>query len=105
MALARRFPPTNVYRVEVSGWDVTKDFFVEKTELEWDENDAKRVRLSRSVRKGSMIFVRLLQPTEASPSFPIAYEVDPIGAEAGSSCEFRLRQVYPRVREQRMQSS
>lgn len=104
MALASRFPPTNVYRVEVSGWDIAKDFFVEKTELEWDENDAKRVRLSRSLRKGSMIFVRLLQPTEASPSFPIAYEVDPVGP-ADNCREFRLRQVYPRVHEQSMLSS
>jgi hypothetical protein len=32
------------YLVEVSGWDKNKDFFVEKTELQWREESAVRAK-------------------------------------------------------------
>jgi hypothetical protein len=30
-------PAVNVFRVEISGWDNNKAFFVENSELEWSE--------------------------------------------------------------------
>lgn len=34
MILSARYPITNLYRVEVSGWDKNQTFFVEKSALE-----------------------------------------------------------------------
>lgn len=99
MVAVRSYPVTNTYRVEVSGWDTTREFFVEKTDLEWNENEARRLKLSRALRKGSMVFVRLLQPTDQAEIFPVAYEVDPIEPMTGDTCEFRLFRVRPRSRE------
>ena len=39
------------YRVEVSGWDASEDFFVEKTELEGNRNDIKEIVLRSLVRE------------------------------------------------------
>ena len=46
MILSARYPITNLYRVEVSGWDKNQTFFVEKSELEWSEESGKQVTLS-----------------------------------------------------------
>ena len=103
MVLSERFPVTSIYRVEVSGWDMQEVFFVEKAELAWDEKDGQRVRLSRPLRKGSVIFVRLIQSSDLAQSYPIAYEVNPIGPAGGKLCDFRLIQIHPRLREEQPQ--
>ena len=56
MSLSARFPITSLYRVEVSGWDKSQTFFVEKSELEWNEESGKHVTLSsaRSRRLGGV---------------------------------------------------
>ena len=41
----------NSYPVEVSGWDISHMFFVEKSELEWKEESGKYLTLSRSTWK------------------------------------------------------
>ena len=34
--------PSNLYRVEVSGWDENKVFFVENSELDWNEDSGRK---------------------------------------------------------------
>jgi hypothetical protein len=85
------------YRVEVSGWDSSQSFFVEKTELEWSEDSGKQITLRRQLRPGTMIFVRLLQPTETDRSSPVAHEAEYITSDGGGLHHFRLTQVVPRT--------
>ena len=94
-----RLPMSNYYRVEVSGWDTEEKFFVERVDLEWAENEGKRLWLSRRLRKGSIIFVRLLQATLDPHIYPIAYALEPTGEVRENLNEFRLRLVHPRVPE------
>jgi len=65
------------YAIEISGWNVSEDFFVEQTELAWDSS-AHKVLLKHPVREGALVFIRLagngvdgLQ----SDAVPVAYEV------------------------------
>lgn len=48
MNLSFRQPAIDSYRVEVSGWDISQSFFVEKPELEWNEENGKQITLSRA---------------------------------------------------------
>jgi hypothetical protein len=67
-------PATNLYRVEVSGWDDKKAFFVENSELKWAEDSGKQVTLNRGLSEGAVIFLRLLQPISNDRSHPVATE-------------------------------
>jgi hypothetical protein len=96
MLLTERRPALSLYRVEVSGWDMDEMFFVEKTEIAWDEETGKRVKLRRPLRKGSVVFVRLLQSSSVERAYPMAYEVDPLKGEQNGYCEYRLQQVQRR---------
>jgi hypothetical protein len=95
MVLSTRYPATSLYRVEVSGWDKNEAFFVEKSELEWNEEADKHVVLNHMLRDGSMVFVRLLQPSAGERSYPLAYEAEFIGTKKEGQHQFRLRQVHP----------
>lgn len=88
-------PVTNTYPVEVSGWDCSQTFFVEKCELEWSENAGKCLSLSRSLSPGSMIFLRLLLPTSPDRSLPVAYHAYPAGRSPDGHQLFRLNQIQP----------
>lgn len=90
-----RGPITSVYPVEVSGWDSTQSFFVEKSDLEWNEETGKHVLLSRAVREGSILFVRLLQPIARDRSYPVAYVAEDGSSAANGQFQFRLKQVQP----------
>src|SRR5580698_7777774 len=68
MSLSARISVTSLYRVEVSGWDKSQTFFVEKSELEWSEDSGKHVTLSSAVPDGSVVFLRLIQPLTADRS-------------------------------------
>jgi len=68
MPLSARNPITNTYAVEASGWGSDQSFFVEKCELEWNEETGKYLTLTRSLSPGSMIFLRLLLPTSPDRS-------------------------------------
>lgn len=49
------------YRVEVSGWDASENFFVEKTGLEWNREEKKEIVLRSFLLEGCVVFVSLLQ--------------------------------------------
>lgn len=61
------------YRVEVSGWDASEGFFVEKTSLDWGHGTQMEIKLRSILREGCVVFVRLLQPVDDGANFPVAY--------------------------------
>ena len=63
------------YRVEVSGWDATQTFFVEKTVLHWTAA-GQELPLRSRLGDSAVVFVRLLQPLDSDENFPIAYVVE-----------------------------
>ena len=93
MLLSARCPVTNSYPVEVSGWDNAQSFFVEKSELEWNEETGKYVALTHSLQPGAMIFLRLLQPASPDRSLPVAYHAQLIGVTGEGLQRFRLKQI------------
>lgn len=90
------------YRVEVSGWDNRQEFFVEKTDLEWSEEEGKLVLLSRPVVAGSLLFLRLLNPTSIDRVYPVPYQADPLPAAGQTAHDghyrVRLLPALPRKR-------
>ena len=86
-------PIINSYPVEVSGWDSAHSIFVEKSELEWNEETGKHLALTHSLRPGAMIFLRLLQPASPDRSLPVAYHAQFIGVTAEGQQRFRLKQI------------
>ena len=76
MSVFARFPVTNLYRVEVSGWDKSQTFFVEKSELEWSEESGKQVTLSSAIPDGAVVFLRLIRPLTADRSQSVPYETE-----------------------------
>lgn len=97
MFLTARHPVANFYPVEVSGWDASELFFVEKSELEWEEDAGKQVILHRMLREGAPIFVRLIQPFSSERSHPVPYEAHYVGSTAEGHWQFRLLPVRPRA--------
>ena len=63
------------YRIEVSGWGLNDDFFVENTDLLWNEGGEKRLLLHQALLEQAVIFVRLTGPEHTHGSVPIAYQV------------------------------
>jgi len=96
MALTAHFPLTSTYSVEVSGWDNTHSFFVEKSELTWNEETGKRLTLAHQLCPGAMIFVRLLQPTASDRTFPVAYQAEPLGQTPEGRQLFQVTRMQPR---------
>jgi hypothetical protein len=96
MAVLARQPLDSTYSVEVSGWDSSHTFFVERSELFWNEETGKQLALSRRLPAGAMIFVRLLQPTDAERGFPVAYEAEPLSNGFEMPQQFRLKRAVPR---------
>jgi hypothetical protein len=76
--------------VEVSGWDEEQIFFVERSELGWDEFAGKHVTLNRMLSEGSIIFVRLIQPTALQRPNPIPYKAEFVGCSPEGNHHFRL---------------
>ena len=96
MQLTARKPQSNTYSVEVSGWDDSPSFFVERTELSWKEETGKSLALSRRLCPRTMIFVRLLQPTAAERSFPVAYQAEAVAATPEGKHQFHIKRCEPR---------
>jgi hypothetical protein len=94
--LSETLPIASNYRVEVSGWDEDAIFFVEKSELCWDDFAGKHISLKHMLGEGALVFIRILQPTSLQGSFPIAYEAEFIGCDPQGCHEFRLSPVQPR---------
>ncbi|MGB7283093.1 MAG: hypothetical protein WBE13_12590 [Candidatus Acidiferrum sp.] len=91
---------TRLYAVEVSGWNCTQNFFVERCDLVWNEDSGKQVVLKQSLRESAILFVRLLQPGESDRSYPVAYEAEFVGKTQNGLRQFRLNAVVPRLREE-----
>jgi len=94
--LSETLPIASGCRVEVSGWDEDEIFFVEKSELSWDDFAGKHISLKHMLAEGALVFIRTLQPTAPERSFPIAYEAEFIGCDVHGAHEFRLNAVQPR---------
>ena len=100
MLLYARSLATRLYAVEISGWDSQEEFFVERCELEWDEESGKRVALKRALANHATLLVRLLQTGDSDRSHPVVYEAEVIGKTKSGLHEFRLNVVAPRLREE-----
>jgi hypothetical protein len=96
MAAINQQPLATTYSVEVSGWDHSHVFFVERSELSWSEETGKLLTLSRRLPAGAMIFVRLLQPADGERAFPVAYETEALSSASKRSQQFRITRVVPR---------
>ena len=99
MILSAQCPTTSLYRVEVSGWDKNQAFFVEKSELEWNEESGKQIALNHTVPDGAVIFLRLLQPISTDRSHPVAYEAEFVSVTPDGQHQFRLHPACPRTGE------
>lgn len=86
------------YRVEVSGWDSRQDFFVEKTDLQWSADSGKRILLSHAVTQGSLLFLRLLDPTGSDRVHPVPYHVERIAPAGDGQDVLIVTQARPRDR-------
>jgi len=85
------------YRVEISGWDASDSFFVERTTLDWNQDETKCVSLRCSVREGSVVFLRLLQSFGDGTSLPVACRaVKVTGRGADGRVLAELVRLHPR---------
>ncbi len=91
-----RHPLRSTYTVEVSGWDNSQSFFVEKAELSGDEESGKHLTLSHQLCPGTMIFVRLLQTIGSERTFPVAYHAVPLAKTPDGQQKFRVKCIEPR---------
>ncbi len=89
-----------VYDVEVSGGDRTETFFVEKCELQWNEESGKEVALKRALNDHTLLLVRLPQPGESDLSCPVVYEAELRGKTKRGLQQFRLNTAVPRLKEE-----
>jgi hypothetical protein len=93
---------SNSYRVEVSGWDSSETFFVEKTSLTWTQNGERQITLKCDLREGSVIFVRLLQPTAMVNNIPVAYQVKQAGPrDSNGRVRISMIQLRPKTSDSR----
>jgi hypothetical protein len=84
--------------VEVSGWDASRTFFVEKTSLDGLEDGEQRIQLHRPVPKGAFVFLRPVQTLSADAASPIACVVDKVGSpDANGSRSVNLVRLRPRA--------
>jgi hypothetical protein len=99
--MARQAPmaATGLYAVEISGWDSMEDFFVERCELEWNEQSGKQVALKRALNDSAVLLVRLLQTGEAERSHAVVYEASRVGQTESGLQQFRLDRMVPRQRD------
>jgi hypothetical protein len=87
------------YRIEISGWGLDKDFFVEQTDLFWDRTGNKKVFLRHAPSEGGMVFIRLLSADWANNPIPVAYQVaDVQPMDCSGRSEIRLTQMRPRTK-------
>ena len=96
MSVAKSLLGTDTHRVEVSGWDENETFFVEKSDLAWDNFAGRHISLQHMLPDGAMVFVRILQPTSRLQSPPCAYQVEFISCDPEGQRQFRLNLVLPR---------
>ena len=95
MLAAETLAGTQGFRVEVSGWDENRIFFVEKSDLDWDNFAGKHISLQHMLPEGAMVFLRGLEPTDLRQTPPAAYKVEFIGCDQDGYHQFRLNPVHP----------
>jgi hypothetical protein len=100
MILTAEHPVTTLYLVEVSGWDENKAFFVENSELAWNEESGKQVTLNRGLSEGAVIFLRLLQQMGNERSHPVAYQANLVARNLEGQWQFQLKPVSSRPRKE-----
>lgn len=86
----------NCYRVEVSGWDASDAYFVEKTTLDWSGGDEKEIIVKPALREGAIVFVRLLQQFGTVDSLPIAYRASGVRKREDGRTLVQLERLHPR---------
>lgn len=96
MIVSETLTQLECYRVEVSGWDENQAFFVEKSDLAWDDFAGKHISLHRMLPDGAMVFIRMLQPQGPGQAPPVVYKVEFIGCDPEGQHQFRLSAVHPR---------
>ncbi|MGB7436927.1 MAG: hypothetical protein WBR26_03865 [Candidatus Acidiferrum sp.] len=96
MTMSEALAQSECYRVEVSGWDENQSFFVEKSDLAWDDFAGKHISLQRMLPDGALVFIRVLQPQGPGQAPPIVYKVEFIGCDPDGHHQFRLNAVVPR---------
>jgi len=96
MILPEALTQSEGYRVEVSGWDENEAFFVEKSDLSWDEFAGKHISLERMLPDGAMVFVRTLHAEGSLQAPPVVYKVEFIGCDPDGHHQSRLSEVQPR---------
>lgn len=84
------------FHVEVSGWDEHELFFVEKSQLAYDDPSHKCISLRRNLSDGSLVFLRLLNSSTSQSSIPMAYQAHFIGCNVQGLNQFNLQPAQPR---------
>ena len=95
--LSQETASINSYRVEVSGWDTSDAFFVEKTTLDWSGGDQKEINLASALQEDAVVFVRLLQQVGKIDSVPIAYRASRVKTGENGRTIVQLARLHPRV--------
>jgi hypothetical protein len=87
----------NRYSVEISGWNVDENFFVENTELNWTL-EQKTIQLQHPIRQGTVVFVRLIGINTQENSVPVAYQAAEVTYRMQQRCyDVFLTQMLPRM--------
>jgi hypothetical protein len=88
------------YRVEISGWGLGNNFFVEQIDLKWSEDGGKSVSFHQALPGGAVVFVRLLTLGCESASVPLTYQAhEEKPMDCNGLCEMRLTLLHPRGKE------
>ncbi len=95
--LSQEIARISSYHVEVSGWDASDAFFVEKTTLDWSGGDKKEISLWPTLRENAVVFVRLLQEFGKTDSFPIAYRAASVEAGENGRTLVQLARLHPQA--------
>jgi len=90
---------TRLYPVEVSGWDRTQNFFVERCDLVWNGETGRNVELQHDLRESAVLIVRPLETDKAGRSHAIVYQAQLMGKTPSGHPQFRLTAVVPRMKE------
>jgi len=86
------------YRVEVSGWDASESFFVEKAWLDWGHGTQMEIKLRSILREGCVVFLRLMPPVDDGVNFPVAYRVLKVTArDTDGWARIFLAKLHPRA--------
>lgn len=84
------------FQVEISGWDLSENFFVERTELEWSE-EVKTIHLLHPIQQGMLVFIRLMGFSLLDGSCPVAYEAAAVNyLPQLLAYEVSLKQILPK---------